>query len=139
MLSKPGDSIHALVIEAMYPTIEEATGNRLAMYFGAPGRMLSPLLLAQLPLRTGVKASELRPIDAMAQLAAPVLVIGGSEDLHTTAQQTQRVFAAAPQPKQLWIVQGAAHVDFHRHARAEYERRVGRFFERHLMQQRAKN
>jgi fermentation-respiration switch protein FrsA (DUF1100 family) len=127
VLSRPGAQVDALVLEAMYPTIDEAVENRLAMRLGAPGRWLAPLLLAQLPWRTGVVTSALRPIDAMAQLTCPVFVIGGADDRHTTAAQTRRIFGAAPEPKQLWLVDATAHVDLHAAATAEYERRVGGF------------
>ena len=109
-----------------------AAKNRLAMVLGPPGRLLSPLLLLQLPLRTGVDASALRPVDAVRQLACPVLVIGGERDAHTTAAETRQIFEAAPLPRQLWMVEGAAHVDFHAHARVEYEKRVGEFLEANL-------
>jgi pimeloyl-ACP methyl ester carboxylesterase len=132
VLSKPVANISALVIEAMYPSIEEAAKNRLAIYLGPPGRLLSPLLLLQLPLRSRVKPAELRPLDAMASLTCPVLVIGGQNDRHTTAPETRRIFEAAPQARQLWLVEGAAHVDFHGYARAEYERRVGAFLQAHV-------
>lgn len=132
LLARPGASIDALVIEAMYPTLEEALGNRLQIYLGPPGRLLSPLLLAQLPLRAGVDPATLQPIEALALLQAPLLVIGGRQDARTTEAETRRIFDAAPQPKQLWMVEGAAHVDFHAHARAEYERRVAAFLEQYL-------
>ena len=121
VLSKPGDSIGALVIEAMYPAIEEAVN------LGPAGRLLSPLLL-----RAGANALDLQPINAMSRITAPVLVIGGERDRHTTPAATRRIFEAAPGLKQLWMVEGAAHVDFHGHARAEYERRVGAFLAQHL-------
>lgn len=132
VLSRPGLQLDALVVEAMYPTIGEAVENRMAMRLGAPGRWLAPLLLMQLPWRTGVSVDQLRPIDAMAQLACPVFVIGGANDLHTTAGETGRIFAAAHAPKQTWLVEGAPHVDLHAFATAEYERRVGGFLAMHL-------
>lgn len=130
LLSKP--VLDAAVLEAVYPTIDEAVANRLRLHGGAPATLLAPLLLHQLPLRTGVPLSALRPVDAIAQLSAPVLVIGGAEDRHTGAAETRRLFAAARGPKALWIVDGAAHVDFHALARADYERKVGDFFAAHL-------
>lgn len=132
VLSKPGEQVDALVLEAMYPTIEEAVQNRLAMRLGAPGRWLAPLLLVQLPWRTGVTVDQLRPIDAMGALTCPVFVIGGAQDRHTPAAETSRIFAAAHEPKQLWLVDGAAHVDFHAAVVSDYERRVGEFLEMHL-------
>jgi pimeloyl-ACP methyl ester carboxylesterase len=127
VLSKPGKMIDALVVEAMYPTIEDAVENRLAARMGPPGRWLAPLLLQQIPLRTGVPVAALRPVDAMAQLACPVMVAGGAIDVQTPASETQRIFAAARVPKQLWLVEGAAHVDLHRYAASEYEQRIGAF------------
>ncbi len=132
VLSKPGKQVDALVVEAMYPTIEEAVQNRLAMRLGAPGRWLAPLLLMQLPWRTGVTVDQLRPIDAMAALTCPVFVIGGAQDLHTPPDETRRIFAAAHEPKQFWLVDGAAHVDLHTFARREYEQRVAAFLAPHL-------
>ena len=61
-----------------------------------------------------------------------VFVIGGAADVQTPAGETRRIFAAANQPKQLWIVDGAAHVDLHGYAGDEYERRVGQFLGRYL-------
>ncbi|MFL6658016.1 MAG: alpha/beta hydrolase [Massilia sp.] len=132
VLAKPGPQIDALVIEAMYPTIEEATANRLALHGGAAARVLAPLLLAQLPWRTGVQLDQLRPIDAIGQLSCPLFVMGGMQDRHTTPQETQRLFDAARVAKQLWLVQGATHVDLYDYAPEEYEQRVGAFLAAHL-------
>jgi uncharacterized protein len=53
-----------------------------------------------------------------------VLVVAGSLDRHTTLEETRRLFAAAPAPKALWVVDGAAHEDLLAFDRAEYRRRV---------------
>lgn len=132
VLLEPGNRIDALVVEAMYPTIDEAVVNRLSMRLWTPGAWMAPLLLHHIPLRSGVPLSALRPVDAMGKLACPVMVIGGAADLHTPAHETRRVYAAAPEPKQLWLVDGAPHVDLHEFAPAEYEHRVGEFLQQTL-------
>ncbi|WP_243488634.1 alpha/beta hydrolase [Massilia violaceinigra] len=132
VLSKPGRAIDALVIEAMYPTIEEAIGNRLRLYLGSAGGRLAPLLLWQVPLRLDLTLDQLRPIDAVGALACPTLVVGGEFDRHTSELETRRIYAAVPEPKQLWIVAGAAHTDFHGFEKHEYETRIGQFMEAHL-------
>jgi uncharacterized protein len=124
--------VDAVVLESMYPTIDEAVADRLRMRLGPVGGPLSALLLWQLPARLDIHARQLRPIDHVAALHAPVLVAAGSADQHTTLPETQRLFAAASMPKSLWVVQGAAHVDLHDFAPAEYERRVGAFLASHL-------
>jgi fermentation-respiration switch protein FrsA (DUF1100 family) len=120
--------VQALVLEAVYPTLEEAIDNRLALRLGVLGPALSPLLTLQLRPRLGFSTDGLRPIDAIDRVGAPVLVIAGAEDRHTTLAQSRRLYARAQAPKEMWEVPGAGHVDFHRAARAEYEARVGGLF-----------
>jgi len=128
------DALDAVVLESMYPTIEEATDDRMRNALGPLGPWPSPLLLAQLPLRAGVSPHDLHPIEAIRSLSSPILIMNGSEDRHTTPQEASRIFAAVNSPKQLWIVPGAGHVDLHAYATTEYEARVGRFFAAYLDQ-----
>jgi alpha-beta hydrolase superfamily lysophospholipase len=133
VLSKPETTrLEAVVLESMYPTIEEALADRIALDHGAWAQSLAPLLLWQLPLRTGVYPSELHPIDAIRLLHVPLMIAAGSIDRHTTLPETRRIFAAANAPKELWIVEGAAHVDLFRFDRAGYEAHVGTFLADHL-------
>ena len=122
----------AVVLESVYPSIEEAVANRLHIRFGAAGTWLSPSLLAQLGPRLGVTPEQLRPIERVSSLRCPVLLVQGTEDRHTTIQEAQRLFAAMPAPKEFYSVSGAAHVDLHGFGGKAYERRVGDFFTRHL-------
>jgi alpha-beta hydrolase superfamily lysophospholipase len=124
--------VDAVVLESMYPTIEEAVEDRLRMRLGVLGKPLARLLLWQLPLRLDIQPAELRPIARLPALAAPLLIASGSADRHTSLDETRRLFAAARAPKALWIVDGAEHVDLHAWAPAEYERRIGGFLARYL-------
>ncbi|HEX4824068.1 MAG TPA: alpha/beta fold hydrolase [Candidatus Polarisedimenticolaceae bacterium] len=125
--------VQAMVLEAVYPTIEEATANRIAIRLGlTAARLAAPVLLSQLRFRTGATADELRPIDRIASVRAPVFVIAGGADLYTTAAESRRLFQAAHEPKEYWELAGAGHQDFHAFARAEYERRVLEFLQRNL-------
>jgi alpha-beta hydrolase superfamily lysophospholipase len=119
--------VDAVVLESMYPTIEDAVEDRLRMRVGAIGRPLAKLLLWQLPLRLDIRPEELRPIARIAGLKAPVLIVGGSVDQHTTLAETERLYAAARPPKSLWIVDGAAHENLYAYAPLDYERQVGGF------------
>jgi pimeloyl-ACP methyl ester carboxylesterase len=117
-------AVDALVLEGVYVDIESAIANRLELRLGRLGGWLTPLLTGQIPLRLDVPVSRLRPIDAIASVRAPVLVVGGERDERTKPADTRALFAAAPQPKKLWIVPGAGHGDYRVAAPAEYERRV---------------
>ena len=65
-------------------------------------------------------------------VAGPKLFVAGALDRHTALEESRRLFAAAREPKELWVVEGAAHTDLHAAAREEYERRVLDFFDRNL-------
>ena len=131
-LAGPVLDADAVVLEAVYADIDSATRNRLRMRGGDLAAAFAPLLLTQLPLRIGVSTRDLRPADAVRGLRGPVLVVGGTEDKHTTPVDTERLFAAAPEPKALWWVEGAAHVDFLSAEPDGYRRHVLGFLEDHL-------
>jgi fermentation-respiration switch protein FrsA (DUF1100 family) len=133
VLSGAAPTVHAAVLESMYPTIDEAVANRLVVRFGEPGRWLSPLLLWQVPLRLDVSTAQLRPLAAMPALGVPVLIASGTHDQQTPWRETERLFAAAAAPKALWAVEGAAHADLFAHAPAAYQQRVGAFLATHLV------
>jgi alpha-beta hydrolase superfamily lysophospholipase len=133
VLARPDPAPAAVVLESMYPTIEEAVADRLDLHLFAGAGQLAPALLWQMPWRLGIARTQLHPIDALPALHSPLLIAAGSLDRHTTLAETQRLYAAAQAPeKSLWIVPGAAHVDLHAFAPAEYERRIGGFMQDEL-------
>lgn len=124
--------IDALVIESVYPDIESAINNRVGARLGPLSTLPAWLLLMQLEPRLGIEKSQLRPIDHVSNVGCPIFVISGTEDLHTTAAETRTVFETAKEPKELWLVDGAAHVDLLDNSPREYQSRVREFFDEHL-------
>ncbi|MDR7333967.1 alpha/beta hydrolase [Roseateles asaccharophilus] len=126
LFAKRQPELDVLVLESVYPTITDAVHDRLSMRLGsAASQALAPLLLVQIPLRLGFGTDQLRPVDAIAGVNAPLLLASGTEDLHTRWPETEALFAAAREPKTLWPVKGAAHVDLHAFNAAAYEARLG--------------
>ena len=122
----------AVVLEMMYGQLDEAIANRLRLRLGEPGTWLAPLLSWTLPLWVGAGLDAHRPIDRLPSLGAPLLMLAGTADAHTTAAQSQRLFAAAVEPKALWMIEGAAHTDFLAFDPAGYQARVLPFLRSHL-------
>ena len=124
--------VDAYVIESVFPTITDAIRDRVALHlpwFAAP---LATLLLIQFQPRLGFSPTTLRPEESIRALQAPVFVIAGTQDRHTLLTEAKRLFDAAPEPKQFWAVQGAAHEDLFAFAGDEYRHRVGDFLYRYL-------
>jgi len=135
LLASPPLDVKALVLEMVYPTINEAIADRCKIRLGIWGEALAPFLSLQLRPRLGVSADRLRPIDHVASLREPKLFIVGAEDRHTTLAESKLMYGAASEPKEIWVIEGATHTDLYAKARAEYERRVLAFFNNNLRTQ----
>ncbi len=132
VLAKHSLRLDAVVLESLHPTIEEAIENRLRLHLGEYGPALLPLVLTQLSFYLDVPIDQLDPITRIGDLNAPLLLIAGSNDEHTKVPETERLFAAARQPKDIWIVPGAGHFNMHSYAGREYEDHISDFLDRHL-------
>jgi uncharacterized protein len=132
LLAPQPSGFDAVVLEAVYPGIGRAVENRIRMWLGPLAPVLTPLLLVQLQPRLHISESDLEPIRSIGRLGAPVLVVAGSRDEHTTLAESRELFAAAAEPKQMWIVEGAKHQDFLRYDPAGYEEHVVEFLKEKL-------
>lgn len=132
LLAKPKLNVDAVVLEMVYPTIEQAVSNRITSRLGNWASIFTPLLTWQLKPRIGISVDNLRPIDHVSEINSPKLFIAGEKDEHTTLEESKMLFATANEPKELWIVPNAKHIDAYYFAREEYEQRVLSFFEKHL-------
>lgn len=128
LLAEPKIEVDALAIEMVYPTIERAIENRMRHYLGFVGGGLTPLFIVQLKPRLGIAPEALRPITHISNLTMPKLIIAAAEDKHTLLVESQALFQAAQEPKELWVIDGAQHEDLHRFAGQAYEQRILRFF-----------
>lgn len=132
LLADPPLDTDALVVEQVFPTIEQAVSDRMERRLGPLGPPLGPLLTCQLKPRTGISCDELRPIDGIGRVHVPLLLVAGTKDRHTHIEESRAIFANANEPKEMWEIEGADHVDLCGFAGKEYERRVLEFLNGHL-------
>ena len=132
VLAQQNLKLDAVILESLHPTLEAAVDNRLKLHFGDHGSILLPLMLWQLSFYLDVSLDALSPIARINNLNTPVLFISGTHDVHTTQPETERLYAAARFPKELWIVPGAQHFNMHSYAGREYEQRVSDFLSYYL-------
>ena len=127
VLAKPALQVNAMILESVYPTLQQAITDRLEIRFGWLGKLGTPFLTCQLKPRLGFGSDDLCPIRQVGKITVPKFFIAGTADRDTTVQETKDLFNAAAEPKQLWLVDGAAHVDLHAVTKDEYEKRVLEF------------
>jgi dipeptidyl aminopeptidase/acylaminoacyl peptidase len=133
LLVAAGDAdIRAVVADSAYATL---TGVIAAAY--RRRRLPAPPILALSDRyngwRYGYRFGELRPVDIVGQLAPrPLLIIHGTRDAVTPVDHAYQLYAAAGEPKELWIAEGAHHCGAYFLDRQEYVARVADFFARAL-------
>lgn len=95
--------------------------------------LIVPLMLWMAGRRLGCDLSEadsLRWVDKITPRA--LLLIHGAEDPYISVEDVRRLYEAASEPKELWIVSEAGHRQVDEVRPAEYRRRVLGFFDRYL-------
>lgn len=132
VLSENRPAVNAVVLEQMYPTINRAIASRVRNNIGPLAPLFSWLVMVEMQSQNEIPPNRLSAIDRMSRIDAPVLIINGTDDRHTTIDEARAELAAAAPPKELWAVEGAGHVNLHEFAKDEYERRVGDFIAQYL-------
>lgn len=132
VLAKPPLQVNAMILQSVYPTIDQAVTDRLEIRFRWLGKFGTPFLTWQLKPRLGFGVNDLCPIQQVGKITAPKLFIAGTADRDTTLPESRALFDAAAEPKQLWLVDGAAHVDMLAFDKDEYEKQVLDFLGRNL-------
>jgi alpha-beta hydrolase superfamily lysophospholipase len=132
VLAQPPLQVNAMILQSVYPTIEQAITDRLENRFSWFGKFGTPFLTWQLKPRLGFGVEDLRPIQQVGKITVPKFFIAGTADHDTRLPESQALFDAAAEPKQLWLVDGAAHVDMLAFAKTEYEKRILDFLAKNL-------
>lgn len=129
--------IRAVVAEGLYADMRELwTRFGYMSIRGTPIHWSSGgLMRAATRLWTGYPVATFKPVEVVGQIAPrPLLLIHGEYDNGaTTVADAERLYRAAGEPKELWIVPGAGHCNAHALLPAEYEERVRAFFDRALL------
>ncbi|MCB0196402.1 MAG: alpha/beta fold hydrolase [Anaerolineae bacterium] len=125
------ERIDAVVIESSYSSLPEAIDDGFDNLSFFPKWPFAPLFVRLAEWRLGLKAEQ---VDSARDLAGfqprPVLIIHGLEDQLFPPEHAKRMFAAAQEPKDLWLIEGLRHANPVPGREAEYQERVVRFFER---------
>ncbi|MEO6874413.1 MAG: alpha/beta fold hydrolase [Opitutaceae bacterium] len=113
-----------VVLESVFPTLENAIDRRFRHVLGLPGWLAGLLMVPIAEWRLGVAIGDIAPANHIAQLACPVLIVSGEKDVYTEPIDAQKLFAAAHEPKSFWLVPGAGHVDLYGFAKHDYEQHL---------------
>jgi dipeptidyl aminopeptidase/acylaminoacyl peptidase len=127
----PDLPVAAVVADAAYAELAHPIANRMREGHYPLPRLGSRLVVAAASVRARTRLRQ--PIQRVGQIAPRgLLLIAPREDRLVDWTQALRLYDAAREPKELMVVDGAAHSEARSVAGTAYERRVLEFLERHL-------
>jgi uncharacterized protein len=129
-----GARLDAVIADSPFADLEqvgrEDSARLYGPVYGTFSALLSPLMLWHAERLTGLQAAAVRPVAAIPNISPrPVLLIHGMEDRLFSYRHSEALYAAAGEPKELWLVPKAFHAGARIAQPAEYRRRVMSFFE----------
>lgn len=124
--------VQAVVGESPFSSFNGVVDRFARMFYHSP-KFLVPVTLAFSRWRLGLNPDTCSPIHHIGTIAPrPVLLIQGGQDERMPVSEGESLFAAAGEPKELWVVPPAGHVESHSVAQKEYDLKVGAFFKKWL-------
>jgi dipeptidyl aminopeptidase/acylaminoacyl peptidase len=123
-------NVKCVICESVYDEMIHAVDRRMRRYTGVPGCLGACLMIPFAERRLELSIDDVKPAECISKLPCPVLIISGERDDRTWPEDTQRLFEAAREPKDLWMIPEARHEDLFRYA--GYEKKVRAFLQRHV-------
>jgi dipeptidyl aminopeptidase/acylaminoacyl peptidase len=122
--------IRAVVDDSAFSDGPRVIATAFEHFVHLPAFPFAPITVAIADSRAGIDITRVRPMDVIAEISPrPLLIIHDQGDPVALADNSLRNFAAAGQPKQLWLVPGSGHADAQIIAKSQYQSRVTSFFE----------
>jgi uncharacterized protein len=123
-------TIRAVVDDSGFSDAPRVIAAAFETFVHLPAFPFAPIAIGIANVRAGIDVYKVRPVDVIAEISPrPVLIIHEKDDQVVPSANSERNYAAARQPKELWLVPGERHGRAHSAAKSEYESRVTRFFE----------
>lgn len=123
--------VAAVVADAPFAELHNPVENRMRELGYPLPSVGSRLVVAAAALRARVRLTQ--PIARVAAISPRgLLLIAPREDRLTSWTQSRRLYDAAREPKELYVVEGAEHGDARRQGGAAYVERVLTFLGRHM-------
>ncbi len=125
--------LRCVVVENAFCSYNQVVGKWGWIKMSVPYYPLIPLTLFFVRMKLGIDPEIFSPIYNVNKISPrPIMFIHGSHDSLVPADEIKHLFYKAGNPKELWIVPGAAHGKCSETGGPEYRKRVDKFFQKNL-------
>lgn len=135
LVASQDERIGAVAADSPYTNLGASIGRHLQlMYPLLPSIPFHGFVLSTYRLRFGTWPHHVSPERAAKHLnPRPLLMIQGGQDHRMPLEAAQRMFDGARQPKELWVVEGADHLESFALNPSAYRERLLQFFNTSLL------
>ena len=127
--------ISAVIAESAYSSVEENVAEGVKGLTGLPPFPFAPLVVFFAQREAGVDLSAVRPVDVIKKISPrPLLIVHGEHDDLILVQNAHRLYEAAREPKELYILPTGTHGFFLQTEPQVYPETVLRFLNASLQQ-----
>lgn len=122
--------IRAVVDDSGFSDAQGVIAASFEHFIHLPSFPFAPITVGIADFRANIDVSRVRPMDVIGKISPrPLLIIHEAGDSIVPVDNSVRNFAAARQPKEVWLVPSYGHGQAQTTAKLEYQARVTRFFE----------
>jgi len=122
-----------VVADSAFTSLRDQVREAITGFYHLPAFPFLHLTVLGYELYFQTRVDAVAPVKVIDAIApTPVLIIAGEGDALIPADNGRRLYAAAKEPKELWVIAGADHGGTLAAAGDEYEKRVGEFFDKYL-------
>lgn len=127
--------ISVLVLDSTFATVDDTLEVGVHRYTILPAFPTVAMMHFWAEQEVEVRSEQIDPIIWIREIGpCAVLILQGGADDYIAPDSGEALYRAAREPKELWFVPGAPHHGFHEEPfRAEFEQRLIRFLDHHLL------
>jgi dipeptidyl aminopeptidase/acylaminoacyl peptidase len=123
----------AIVVDSAFTSLRDQARDAITGFYHLPAFPFLHLSILGYELYFQTRVDNISPVSVISKISpASILIIAGEGDKLIPAENGRKLYAAAREPKELWLIPGADHGATLAAAGSEYEKRVGKFFDRNL-------
>jgi len=123
----------AIVADSAFTSLKDQARTAVTSFYHLPSFPFLHLAVIGYELYFWTRVENIAPVNVIAKISPiPILIIAGEGDKLIPAENGQQLFAAAGEPKELWIIPVSDHGGTFAAAGSVYGKKVGEFFDKHL-------
>jgi dipeptidyl aminopeptidase/acylaminoacyl peptidase len=123
----------AVVVDSAFTSLRDQARDAITGFYHLPALPFFRLSILGYELYFQTRVDKISPVSVIFKIApAPVLIIAGEGDRLIPADNGRKLYAAAREPKEIWIIPGADHGATLAAAGSAYEKRIAGFFDKNL-------